>query len=274
MIHQNKHTPVNRVYAFDRKLYDRAVRIRRSAIGISGPSIALEKSTNSTKFGGLFTAGFSSTVLQSLQSDRNVTVATGVSSWGDTTANARNAIQATGAKQPLVTAGVDSRPGILFDGSDDFLNTAGFALPAPGTTPFWIGLVFRVISWTSGRYIIGDSNGVAGTIYQSALTPEARGYAGVNGPVSSKALGTWECSEIYFSNTTADYFKRGSSAAVTGTVFGNSVGVNRVIGNGGASNTLATNVEFLHIIYVLSPTPTETARWRANVAQWAPSVQV
>ena len=76
-------------------------------------------------------------------SDTGVTVATGVSSWGDQSGNGRHLVQATGTKQPAWAAsgGPNSTPSLEFDGGagdDDALSYAAYT----GN----IGTVFAVIS--------------------------------------------------------------------------------------------------------------------------------
>lgn len=58
-----------------------------------------------------------------LRADKGVTLnGSNVSSWADQSGNGHNAVQATAAKQPAYSAsGLNSRPGITFDGSDDCL---------------------------------------------------------------------------------------------------------------------------------------------------------
>lgn len=59
-----------------------------------------------------------------------------VSSWRDGSGNGLNATQASGAKQPLFRssyAGLNSKPAVEFDGSDDGLVTASSALAQPVT---------------------------------------------------------------------------------------------------------------------------------------------
>lgn len=60
----------------------------------------------------------------------NVTIATGVSQWNDTSGNARHLTQATGSAQPAHTsslAGMNNQPAVTFDGSNDQLTGAAWS---------------------------------------------------------------------------------------------------------------------------------------------------
>lgn len=67
-----------------------------------------------------------------------------VTSWTDSSTNARAATQATGANQPVFnTAQINSLPAVTFDGTNDYLATAAFASPTAG------GSVFAVVKANS-----------------------------------------------------------------------------------------------------------------------------
>jgi hypothetical protein len=58
-----------------------------------------------------------------------------VSQWNDQSSGAHNLTQATGANQPLYKAAIQNGlPGVLFDGSNDSLDSAGVAVSQPNTT--------------------------------------------------------------------------------------------------------------------------------------------
>jgi hypothetical protein len=60
-----------------------------------------------------------------------------VTSWTDSSGNARTLTQATGANQPVFsTAQVNGLPAVTFDGTNDYLATAAFASPTSGASVF------------------------------------------------------------------------------------------------------------------------------------------
>lgn len=71
-----------------------------------------------------------------------------VSLWADQSGNARDAAQATGGNQPLYKAAIfNGKPVIRFDGTDDFMATAAYALNG-GSTPTGI-TIFGAASLTA-----------------------------------------------------------------------------------------------------------------------------
>lgn len=72
---------------------------------------------------------------------------TGVSSWSDKSANARNVSQATASRQPqYVSNGINGRPSILFDGIDDFFSTNTTSGSFITTTAYSVFVVGQVTS--------------------------------------------------------------------------------------------------------------------------------
>ena len=72
---------------------------------------------------------------------------TAVSSWTDQSGNGRNATQATGANQPLWKQnGINGRPALLFDGTDDMLLSAA-GVSAPFTVFCVYDLVANPAAW-------------------------------------------------------------------------------------------------------------------------------
>jgi hypothetical protein len=58
-----------------------------------------------------------------------------ISQWNDQSGNAHHAVQASGVSQPLYkTAIQNGLPGILFDGSNDFMDAAGIVATQPNTS--------------------------------------------------------------------------------------------------------------------------------------------
>ena len=192
----------------------------------------------------------------------NVWVAT-CAGLADQTAGAKHYSQAGATQQPVVTVGLGGNAGILADGVNDAMSSA-LALPAPGTTPTWVGMVFRQITWVTAKAIVGNAASAAHLIYSNSASPNLRQFNATNGPLSSLPLNTWEATEAAWTNSVADYFKRGSTAAVTGTNTANTASADRYIFGGSASAFM--NVELLMLVYMASvPSAGVIAKWRAAV---------
>lgn len=99
---------------------------RTQAGSYDGRKHYLERILGGFQFGNLWTPAQISTELWLDAADAStITIATGVSQWNDKSGNARNATQATAAKQPTYSAtGLNNLPTIIFDGSNDFLTNA------------------------------------------------------------------------------------------------------------------------------------------------------
>lgn len=105
--------------------------------------------------------------------------ASAVSSWTDTSGNARHATQATGSKQPIYkTAQQNGLAVVRFDGTDDNLDTTTFARAQPQTT----FVVFKMLSSALANQTVYDSVSAANTgrLYRqpAAGTPDMRAFAG------------------------------------------------------------------------------------------------
>lgn len=185
-----------------------------------------------------------------------------------------NYSQATAIYQPILTVGLSGFPGIAFDGSNDVM-VSSLSLPAPGTTPTWIGMVFRQITWISNGCIISDPSGNSCLIYNNPATLYSRAFNGAQGGAVSQTINTWECTEAGFTYSASDYLRRGSSASSVGTIFGNNASTSRNFGAQVAGGN-PTNIEFLHLIYLNNiPTAPQIAAWRSAVtAKYGGSVSV
>lgn len=113
-----------------------------------------------------------------------------VSAWPNLTieGSARDAVQATGNRQPLwsATAFNASYPGVTFDGvavTGDFLRTVGFTL----VQPFHVVMVCNLVATSANKVMIDGVTGQA-AIYQGATPGNARLFAGLDGP--AKAIST------------------------------------------------------------------------------------
>lgn len=215
------------------------------------------------------------TVLQSVQTDKGLRPGSTLT-WADQSGNGFNYSQAVAGKQPTITAGVNGNPGLLCTLAGTQLLTSGLTLPAPGTTPTWIGMVWRNVAVVNtGRPLSDTSTGISDIVYMSANDTNLRQFNGAAGNIANMTLGTLECDEFYFSNSASDYIKRGSNAVVTGTSAGNGVGVGRNIG-GNDATTSYTTAEYFHVIYVAgAPQVAAIAKWKAAVKlQYGSSLNV
>lgn len=107
-----------------------------------------------------------------------------VTTWLDNSVNGRNATQATAGFKPLYkTNQQNGLPGVLFDGTDDYLATVAFTLNQPLTIFAVLKLPTAVIS----DYIWDGSANNACALFQSTAG-SGRMFAGTNGPTI--ALGT------------------------------------------------------------------------------------
>lgn len=96
-----------------------------------------------------------------------------VSSWADLSGNGRDAVQATGAKQPSITT-IDGFAALSFDGVDDGMSTSSFQqFPSKRGTVF---IVFkcRIPTGAADRidHIIGTNGSGAGTMWDIATTED------------------------------------------------------------------------------------------------------
>lgn len=206
----------------------------------------------SINFASLFTPG---QLLLSVQSDLGVTLATGVSAWADQSGNGNNFAQAGGTQQPALSAGVNGRPGLLFDGSNDELDNASLIWPASVSLRF----VFRNVGYAPSTAILGPNTNATGPIvYQVGASPNIRQFCVGDGALinGGAPLGTWVRARALFNNATTDYLRLGSVV---------STGVNSGAGRAGSGMRLAfsawagfvnfANLELLQMA-VLSAEPT------------------
>jgi hypothetical protein len=104
-----------------------------------------------------------------------------VASWTDQTANGNSPAQTTTGKKPAFKTGIQNgKPGILFDGVDDFLDLASFAGGAL-SQPFSLVTAVKLLSSSAlqvvaidpdsgedGEFIIGYPSGTDISVYSNA----------------------------------------------------------------------------------------------------------
>lgn len=193
-----------------------------------------------------------SKVLQWCRGDSVNTVTT--FDWFDQSGAGRHYTQATAAAQPAYTASdatCGNRGTILFDGSDDNINCASFALPAPGTTPTYIGMIIKQVSWTSADRIVSQDSGTDALIVrQTSASPRLDLFNASGANQNAIAtLNTWRFVEAYFSASVADYLTI-SGTVVTGASAGsNTPSAGRNIGGINPGTPRYGNFHIAEIFY-------------------------
>lgn len=119
--------------------------------------------------------------------------------------------QAVGTKQPVLTVGLQGKPGLLFDGIDDSLNSL-LSLVAPGTIPHYFWAVFRQTTWTLSDHLVGDASGAGLQVFQRTSSPTmAVNNGNAAADIAAPALGTWADCELVDTNSAGDTTKIGTA---------------------------------------------------------------
>ncbi len=138
---------------------------------------------------------------------KNITIATGVSVWGDRSELGHNLIQPTTTKQPVLNS-----DGILFDGTSDWMRTATFPLEQPTM----VYIVFKHITWTQYDRVFDGYVDGKGAFRQNDLSPELEMYAGIAGSQNNNlALGTFAIARILF-NGVSSFSQINETSAIVG----------------------------------------------------------
>ncbi len=120
-----------------------------------------------------------------------ITVAgAGVSVWADQSGNVRNLLQGTDTNRPALQADGS----IIFDGVDNFLQSANFTLNQPLT----YYLVWQQISWTEFDIIIDGATFASLAFDQHVASSRLGLYAGsnLNEAATTLSLNTWGISTL------------------------------------------------------------------------------
>lgn len=193
-------------------------------------------------------------VIGSWQSDLGVTLGTGVSAWADQTGNGYTLSQAAGGQQPAYNAtGLNGKPTITFDGTDDFMSNASLDLPA---APYFYWMVFSAVSWTVNDTLLASGSNGVGQVLQRGSTPQIGACNnGVSGAYfnTGAVLGSWYRMRVSFTNSTSDYIRIGSTNT-TGTNMGTAASA---AGFNLGKNTSAANYANISVaaLMVLGGTP-------------------
>jgi lysophospholipase L1-like esterase len=161
-----------------------------------------------------------------------------VSRWNDKLGSGHDLIQATGTKQPVWSA-----DGVLFDGSSDVMKTAGFVL----AQPTFIFSFLKQVTWTANDYLFDGDSSNTGAIYQSAVTPGIRGFAGSNSaPNANLAVDVFGIVRLKF-NGAASKIQVNETTAITGNFGAGNMG-GFTLASYGAANASFANAQFKEII--------------------------
>lgn len=138
-----------------------------------------------------------------------LTIASGAcSQWADTTSNARHLIQATGALQPLL----QTDGSLLFDGSNDFMQTLTFTL----AQPTMLYMLFRQVTFTNGDLCCDGFTITSGNILQDTTSPNLSISAGTTAATNTGlAVNTYAIASVLFSGA-ASSFTINKKTPVTG----------------------------------------------------------
>ncbi len=184
------------------------------------------------------------------------------SALADQSGNLRHYSQASPAAQPTITVGMSGKPGLLFNGTTQFLRST-FTTPNPTTNPFLYFIVFRHLAWAANNAIVSD--GAHTSLAQRGSSPIIQMALTSFGCQAPLALNTWGVGEAALTNSTSDYVRMGAAAAVTGTSAGNGAGSGSVDLAHTSLFAQFTNMEILAL--VVAPMQS-TAAARAAVASF------
>lgn len=168
-----------------------------------------------------------------------------VTAWNDKLGSGHNLIQAdsTTPKTPIYSSN-----GVLFDGTNDVMETVGFTWNQPCV----IIMVVKQVTWTDYDYLF-DGNTAAGSIaVQRGTTPEIRIQAGnyLTGN-TQLAVDTWGIMTVSF-NGASSFMQINQTAQTTGNAGTNNMGGFALGGNAdGAQNS---NIQVKEIILRKSTT--------------------
>lgn len=176
----------------------------------------------------------------------NVTIATGVSQWTDLSGNGRHYTQAGTTQQPLHTASdatLNNNPTITFDNTNDQM-TSTYA-PDLSAAPVFRWAIMKVITWTSGRSLLGGAGTTPPRVSMSGTTPNLQALAASSiGNNAGAVLGTWQRWRTQWHGTAGQASFRIGATAVTGASSGVGVRTTTTLGSGlsGANFAIAEEI--------------------------------
>jgi hypothetical protein len=199
----------------------------------------------------------------------SITIATGVQKWADLSGKGRDLIQDITNNQPAYNSvTLNGKPTVTFDGTNDFLRSANFAV----AQPYSYIAVFRFeAAFVSGGPRIFDAGNVArsGEVFRQGTTADdlrmfsAPGGSTVTGNVlPAGATTNFNIYDFEFNTTSSALRFRKNVYTATGSIGSNS-GERLTIGaSGGLSgnNANASVAEFLMFSRVLAVTEADKIR--------------
>jgi hypothetical protein len=149
-----------------------------------------------------------------------------------------------------------NRTQLYFDGTDDSLKAAAFALAQPE----WVNFVGTQVTWTAGDYLYIGNAALSPSLRQSTSTPNIRINAGSDGTlVPGLALATRAISSAVFNGASS------SLRINRGTPQTDNVGTNAANGftlGSAADGTLPANITVNELsIYSIAPTTAQQDAW-------------
>lgn len=184
------------------------------------------------------------------------------SALADQSGNGLHYAQAVATKQPVITAGLNGKVGLLFDGVDDFLQST---LVTAISYKIWA--VLRTFAVGAQCTYFGPATaGVSGIVYSSTGS-SATNVQQYNGSIANPgtfALNTPFRLESGFTNTTASYLRLGGGAPITGQNAGANVRADAQI----AANLSAqfSRIEFFACAWMPAAVPTTAADSALNTS--------
>lgn len=181
------------------------------------------------------------------RTDLVTVVSSAASAWPDQSGNGRDLTQGTAGLRPAYGAasGAGGTPGLAFDGTDDVMNTAAFALPQPCVV-MWVG---KLVAWVINKRFYGDpGTGAQATLITDTATPQVVLFAGAGSVAANTnlAVGAFALVEALYSDA-ASALRVNATAATTGNpgTAGFATGFRWGQDAGGYTNTIVSEIVLL-----------------------------
>lgn len=162
-----------------------------------------------------------------------------VSRWDDQSGHGRHLIQTTGTNQPAL----QSDGSILFDGVDNWLQTAAF----PFSQPCTIYICFRQVTFTNSDRVFDGFTTSTGIVFQRTTSPDLGMFAGVGEwTFGSLALNAYGACCVVF-NGASSLGQLNNNSAVGGSPGAGAMG-GFTLGSTGNSPGLFSNIQVKEVI--------------------------
>jgi hypothetical protein len=215
--------------------------------GING---TLAFDANFSTFSKLATSG-----TESSSNAATVTINT-TGRYGARICGARDLVNMTASEQPIYSVGADGKALLTFDGSNDSLKAAAFALAQPE----WVNFVGSQVTWFSGDSIIDGNAAESGLFYQNGTTPQVRLFAGTQGTVNSAWPVATRAAISAVINNTSPSLRVNNGTAVGGTVGAANMNGLTLGARGGVTDFSNITVNEL-AVYSVAPTTAQQTAW-------------